>query len=59
MKNLENLGVQEIENGNEMFINGGSWLGEAIGTVVGAGLRYYGPLGAWQMTMDYALSKVK
>jgi len=59
MKNLENLGVQEIENLNNKLINGGSWLGEAVGTAVGAAFRYYGPVGAWQMTMDYALSKIE
>lgn len=54
MKNLENLGVQEIENCNEKLINGGSWLGEAIGTLVGAMVRYNPVTGGTNVCADVA-----
>ena len=42
MKNLELL---EITNQEARLVEGGSWLGELVGTMVGAAVRYSGPTG--------------
>lgn len=58
MKNLKNLNVTEIKEFEAKCHYGGSWIGEGIGTFIGAVGRYYGPVGALQFTIDYAMSKI-
>jgi len=59
MKNFENYGVKEINNSSAKLIDGGSWLGRAIGVAVGTVLRYYGPVGTNQALIDYSLYRAE
>ena len=53
MKNLEIYKVKELDDTSATFVNGGSWLGEAVGTFLGALGRYHGNLGAALFVSDY------
>ena len=56
MRNLENYGVQEISESSGKLVQGGSWLGKAVGKFVGVILRYAGPNGPTQIQIDMAIS---
>ncbi len=59
MKNLKSIKVEELSYSSSESINGGSWLGVAVGKMVGAMVRYSGPAGQIYMTLDYAASQAE
>ena len=59
MDYLDNYGVQEIENYSAQHTQGGTWLGQAVGKLVGSMFRYSGVYGSAQLQVDYAISNIK
>ncbi|MEM8509690.1 MAG: hypothetical protein AAF717_17795 [Bacteroidota bacterium] len=55
MKEFNKSYVVELSEASTKNINGGSWLGEAVGTILGAMVRYSGPIGANNICADVAL----
>ncbi len=55
MKNLNGFQVEELGYSSAESINGGSWLGKAVGKFFGSALRYAGPYGAAQIQVDAAV----
>ncbi len=54
MKNLKNYRVKEMSESSAILINGGTWLGYAVGFAFGGALRYSGALGVGRFSTDMA-----
>lgn len=59
MKNLENYGIEEISDSSLSLINGGSWLGYAVGFFLGGFTRYSGAFGVATVSTDMAVHLAK
>lgn len=59
MKNLENYGVEEMSDSSSNLINGGSWLGYAVGFFLGGITRYSGAYGVAVVSTDMAVYLAK